>query len=69
MRELWKKTYYGFEDFADCWRDVHEAVDPSMNPGMNLPVEFAGALTVTILYTEASGGARSWMSWLYSRAL
>lgn len=48
---LWQKTYHGFEDFSDYWRDTHEAVDSDFNPEMkSIPGEFQGKVKVTIEY-------------------
>lgn len=48
---IWQKTYHGFEDFADYWRDVDEAVNPDFNLEMkSIPGEFLGKIKVTITY-------------------
>lgn len=50
-RVVFDRTYHGFEDFADYFRDVHEAVDPDLNPRMKgIPGEFQGRIRVTVTY-------------------
>jgi hypothetical protein len=50
-KQIWQKTYHGFEDFSDYWRDVDEAVNPDFNAVMKeIPAEFQGKITVTITY-------------------
>ena len=52
-RTLFEKTYYGFEDFADYFRDVHEAVDADFNPLMKtVSGEFQGRVKITIEYED-----------------
>lgn len=52
-KTLYNKTYHGFENFSDYFRDVHEAVDPRFNPLMkDLPGEFQGKITVILTYEE-----------------
>lgn len=51
MRILFDKTYHGFEDFSDYFRDVYEAVDSDFDPEMrSVPGEFRGRIRVLITY-------------------
>jgi hypothetical protein len=51
VTRIWERTYHGYEDFSDYWRDVHEAVDPVFNPAMKqIPGEFSGRIVVTVTY-------------------
>ena len=50
---IWRKSYYGFDDFADYFKDIAEAVDPLYNPAMkDIPGEFLGTMRITIEYIE-----------------
>lgn len=52
--DIFDKTYHGFEDFFDYWRDVDEAVDKDFNSAMgSVPGEFQGKMRVTITYEPA----------------
>jgi hypothetical protein len=53
MKTIFEKTYHGFEDMSDIFRDVEEAVDPAFNPKMkDIPGEFQGRMKVVITYDE-----------------
>lgn len=52
-RTIYTKTYNGFEDFSDYWRDMDEAVREEFNPEMEyISGEFQGKVIVTIEYEE-----------------
>lgn len=54
MKEtIFEKTYHGFEDCVDVYRDVSEAFDGDFNDiWKKIPGEFQGKVKVTIEYEE-----------------
>lgn len=52
-RVVYTKTYDGFEEFSDYWRDMHEACLYEFNPEwVGIPGAFQGKVTVTIEYED-----------------